>query len=244
MKQAILPSMLVLLAALNGVTASPTGAMLCPADIPAVGGSHLLESSTITTGTLDEGGFQLSLAYLGEAVILTSDVANEFTAGQDYTLTLTATSDEKPIRGFLIRLGSSAETAVDTIDALMPVEADANAQIAETVCVANENVGGVTHIDNLDKSSVSVTLNLDTPANNLPMDVTVVVRNRDGVSEYYFQHYSVTAVAGEGGSVTTSDGEAATTTDATAESTSSSSPGAKMVLGMILAVGSAVATLL
>ena len=104
--------------------------------------------------------------------------------GVDNSLVLAGTS---AFRGFLLRLGS---TGPSTFDALSG-GSDSNVQVA-TVC---DDVGGVCHNSNSDKRSITANLKMAESSNDMPLDVTVVVLNTGGVSEYYYTAYTISAQA-------------------------------------------------
>jgi len=105
--------------------------------------------------------------------------------GVDNSLVLAGTS---AFRGFLLRLGTGSSTA-STLDSLSG--SDSNVQVA-TVC---NDVGGVCHNSNSDKSSITANLNMAESSNDMPLDVTVVVVYSGGASEYYYTSYTISAQA-------------------------------------------------
>ncbi|CAB9503680.1 expressed unknown protein [Seminavis robusta] len=188
----------------NAVVALPTGASACPAGEAAVGGSHLGKSEQ-TNGPLSENAAQLKVLLNGN--VLSPDTPVDVPIGVDHTLELMG---EAPFRGFLFRLGGGGNAgnntlAIDTTEALRVADGDAGSiKVAKTVCVANENVGGLTHIDNVDKTSVKGLLKITEEAGSLPLDVTVVVRNQGTVSDYAYSQFTLNAV--EGGAMETTNG--------------------------------------
>ena len=63
-----------------------------------------------------------------------------------------------------------------------------------THCVDIENVGGVTHTDSNDKTKVTAILQMDEPALDMIMDITVVIANTGETSEFYHTLLSLHAV--------------------------------------------------
>ncbi len=163
--------------------AYPYGAGSCAAGNNAIGGSHL--SRSIVTGSLDQGGFFVSL---GGAKLVAGSTSS-FTINTDTPLTITGTL--KTYRGFIARLGGTG--GVSTVTALSG-GSSSDIQVAFP-CTGGEGVGGVTHTNNNDKSAITATLNLGAAASGMPLDVTVVVRNNRGVSEYYFSSFTLNAVS-------------------------------------------------
>ena len=150
-----------------------TGAGGCSAGNNAVQGSHL---SNPTTGSLGVGGFTVSLS----GTTLVEGALSVFPINTDAELIISGGA----FRGFLARLG---ETGVETDIAFSFTSADVQKAAA---CV---DVGGVTHTSNSDKTSISAILNMATVAASMPLDVTVVVQNSDGVSKYYYSQFLLTA---------------------------------------------------
>jgi hypothetical protein len=188
-----------------------TGAGSCAEGADAVQSVHLIRG-TVTTGSLADGGFSVSLA----GAKLDENAPSSFAVGTDNKLTVTGS---KTFRGFLIRLG---DTGVMTDSAL---SATGNDMQVSSLCTLAEGVGGVTHTSNTDKRNVTATLNLDSPATRMPLDVTIVVEN-DGItdrSEFYHTRFLVTAnVSLEAGSA---DAPASPAASAPVDSPSAASPG-------------------
>jgi hypothetical protein len=172
------PVILIIAAVLcNSVNAFPNGAAGCNPDMPAVEGAHLSQPTT-TSGILADGGFTVSL----DGVPLTVGATSTFPLNTDTALTISGSA--KTFRGFLMRLG---ETEAQTDGAFTVTGTDIkNAD----VCF---DVGGVTHTSNDDKTTVTATLNLDAIASDMPLDVTIVVQNSDGISDYYYSQFLLTA---------------------------------------------------
>ena len=220
----LLPLASLLFQTNHHVTALPTGAAACPANVAAVQGSHISTTRTITTGTLRDGNLQMTLVAPGTETPLSLDSPTDFAINQDYTLQLKTT--DNTFRGFLFRLGppavvveeeteepvngtttatattSSMEDAdvVETQESLrVSTDDDVNVQLARTVCITNEQVGGLTHANSLEKQTATGILRMDEIAAGLVLDVTVVVRNQGTESEYYYTQYTLNAVEGING---------------------------------------------
>ncbi|CAB9524387.1 expressed unknown protein [Seminavis robusta] len=123
----------------------------------------------------------------------------DFTVGQDHTLTLRKMDDAaKSFRGFLFRLGPPPdEPDIDTTDAL--TRTTSNTTVAFDQCIMGEGVGGLGHTNALLKESVSGILRMERVARGMPLDVTVVIQNYGGLSEYYYQQFIINAVQGDTG---------------------------------------------
>lgn len=67
-------------------------------------------------------------------------------------------------------------------------------KVEETHCVDIENVGGVTHTNNNDKTKVTAILQMDEPALDMIMDITVVIANTGETSEFYHTLLTLHAV--------------------------------------------------
>lgn len=174
--------------ALSGKMASalPTGAGGCDAG-DAVGGTHL-NRDQLETGTLAENGFEVRL----DGELLIPEEPFDFSVGDDHTIQLTATFDGTFFRGFLIRL--EGDIFVDTTQALIPPAENGEIQQSE-LCIDDQDVGGLTHTNRADKTSISGILNLDLEAQDLQMDVTMVVQNVQAISEWYYAGYTLNAVS-------------------------------------------------
>ncbi|GKY90714.1 hypothetical protein MPSEU_000044800 [Mayamaea pseudoterrestris] len=173
-------------------TAFPTGAGGCSGGGAAVQGEHLDGSKDLTSGSLEEAGFQVLLD--GTQLSESDDFVIE--VGKDAVLTLVATGGT-PFKGVLMRVEASDVDVQDTA-ALTPSDNVQNAG----VCAAP--VGGVTHFNNDEKTSASATLRFDT-ATDVTLDVTVVVANDDSESIFYYQGFTG-AAAGDAGASPGDDG--------------------------------------
>jgi hypothetical protein len=161
------------------VIAFPSGAGSCASGVDSVQGVHLTRT-TVTTGSLEDGGFSVALS---EATLV-AGTTSSFTISTDNNLIITGT---KTFRGFLMRLG---ETDTATVDAF--TAAGSEIQVS-SLCTGSEGVGGVTHTSASDKSSVTAILNLDASAAAMPLDVIIVVSNSDAESEFYYTRFLLTA---------------------------------------------------
>lgn len=182
----------LLFLAVYSVSAFPGGVGGCVGGRAAVEGAHLATSARIT-GSI--GNVRLQMV-LDDQFALRGATTMDFTVGGNHTLTLRMIDDTATaFRGFLFRLGTPLDnTAFDTTDALQRTTSDTS--VAFEHCVINQGVGGLSHANANVKESVSGILRLDEPANNMPLDVTVVIQNRNGLSEFYYQRFFLNAVTG------------------------------------------------
>ena len=182
----------LLLLTVHQISAFPGGVGGCAGGRAAVEGAHLATSARIT-GTI--GNVRLQMV-LDDQFVLRSANTMDFTVGGNHTLTLRMMDDTATaFRGFLFRLGKPLDNAAfDTTDAFRRTTRDTS--VAFEHCVINEGVGGLSHANANVKESVSGILRLDEPANNMPLDVTVVIQNRNGLSEFYYQRFFLNAVTG------------------------------------------------
>ena len=167
------------------VLAFSNGAGGCTAGNTAVQSIHLTQS--IKTGSLATGGFSVTLGITK----LVAGVPSTFPINTATSLTIAGT---KSFKGFLMRLG---EVGGVQTDAAFSVVTSGGIQIS-TKCTGVEGVGGVTHTSSALKSKATATLKVASAAASMPLDVTVVVVNTGGVSEYYYSQFKVSA----GGSTT------------------------------------------
>lgn len=168
-------TLLLLIVALlcKSATSSPVGASSCPANTAAVGGSHLTNAKK---GTLAAGGFTVRVGGVtlpagGTAVFKTSS-----------TITVTG---NKQFKGFLIRLGEIGNVSTDT------ALSTSSGGISSACRTAG--VGGVTHTSSSLKRSVTATVRMTKAAVKMPLDITIVVINAGGKSEYYYSKYFLTS---------------------------------------------------
>jgi hypothetical protein len=176
-----LVNLLFMLAVLcPSVNAFPYGAGSCNAGNKAAsGGPHMV--GTITTGTLAKGGFSVKLG----ATTLSPTVTSSFTVNTATTLTITGT---KSFKGFIMRLGEVGGVQTDT------ALSGTGAVQVSSLCTGVAGVGGVTHTSKTAKTSVSASLKLKAAASSMPLDVTIVVQADNGVSEYYYSQFKISAI--------------------------------------------------
>jgi hypothetical protein len=153
----------------------PSGAGGCVTGEPSVSGPHVPSASGDLT--LSGNGIEVSV----DGTVLDPDTPLSISAGEEHVITITATG-ATPFRGYLMALSTSAGT--DLSAALAP-EDDAAGQAA-SVCAAP--LFGITHTSNADKTEVSSVFSLDEET-ELILDVTVVIVNSGGVSEYGYGGY-------------------------------------------------------
>jgi hypothetical protein len=189
-RSALFALLTLLLGAFSSIVhASPTGASGCVGGAAAVGNAHL-NVANVKEGTLDDGGIIFTIG----DYVLANGSAVQLPVGQNLTWQLNAT--KKQMRGFLVRAEDlSDDNAVDTTVAFMePQRPRDGFKVAETVCIATYSVGGVTHVGNKKKKSVSGVFRMDEVVDELQLDVTVVIKNRDNSSVFYYSGFVVSMV--------------------------------------------------
>lgn len=192
-------------------SAFPTGAGACPSHRPAVGGGHLTDPKN---GTLEDGSVQV---FVDEDRMRPN---REYTVwiGATTELLIRAPLSGKGIKGFLIRLGQEETKVLDSNNnatatvnkdghsayydlttALQPPPPDdvnphaLNLIQAEDTYCADANAAGLTHTDNTAQFIIKGELRLEVPLEHLRLDVTVVVENDGGSSEFYYTQYQLKA---------------------------------------------------
>jgi len=167
------------------IHAFPSQAGSCRSNGDALGGAHFYNSQ-VGGGPLSDHGLELRL----DGKKLASESFSQITAGTKHSLELVATSSGKTFRGFLMRIES---LDIDTTEVLS-VPSNANEIQVPSLCVNNEGVGGLTHTGPQDKTRVQGFLQVDDLALlDMFLEVTVVVQNSVGVSEWYFSEYTFEA---------------------------------------------------
>ena len=184
---ALLIAVTALLNIRSYIHAFPSQAGSCEARGKALGGPHLFNTK-VGGGPLSDHGLELHL----NDKKLQQGISNRIDLGTRHSLQLVATSSGKAFRGFLMRLESPD---IDTTEALsVPANAN-NIQVSEMMCVNIEGVGGLTHTGHDDKTRVKGFLQIDEPAWDLYLEVTVVVQNSGGISEWYYSEYILEATS-------------------------------------------------
>lgn len=160
------------------VAAFPSGAGGCSAGNKAVAGSHL--SNAKTTGSLASAGLSISVG--GKTLVAGSTT----TFPINTNTVVKINSKNKSFKGFLVRLGETGGVSTDSAWSVS----------SSTVKKASActSVGGVTHTSSSAKTSVSATLKLTKAATKMPLDVTIVISNGNGQSEYYYSRYFLTSM--------------------------------------------------
>jgi hypothetical protein len=171
-------------------TALPTGAVGCEGGTAAVSGLHTTQA-TVLTGPLsqDDIEFQINGVPLQEGVPFQIDIG----ADNQWRLVTAGTF----FRGFLVRL----DRGDGNVDTRASLDSTTNTgKLAEEACQSSYLVGGVTHNSNSLKNMEEGVLNVDLPSQNMPLDVTVVIQNRNDVSIYYYSGFIIHAIVPESGS--------------------------------------------
>jgi len=166
-----------------GVHALPTGAVSCEEGKAAVNGLHL-QQTTVLTGPLAQDNIEFQI----NGVALQPGVPFDIELGVDYKWKLLTAGTF--FRGFLIRLGNGD----DQVDTRQSLATDSNtAKVAQTACVDAFMVGGITHSSNVLKNLEEGVLRVHLPSQNMPLDITVVIQNRNSYSIYYYSGFTIHA---------------------------------------------------
>ena len=192
-------------------TALPTGAAGCAAGQAAVGGSHL-EADDIQQGPLSSRDIKVFI----NGVELDPNTEFDVPIGVNHVWKVSMPPDSEGFRGYLLRL-DGGDDELDTTEALTNIPGMGGTVQVANVCVETEGVGGVTHNSRVRKKDVEGRLRLDETGSNLNLDVTVVLNNRNGLSQFYYSHFILNAVEAE----EEEEEEETATTTPTSESTSS-----------------------
>eukprot|EP00980_Cylindrotheca_fusiformis_P029829 scaffold23911_cov127-Cylindrotheca_fusiformis.AAC.9 len=134
--------------------------------------------------------------------VLDPSLETDFETQKDHNLTLIAEGSE--FAGFLIRMESP--DGIRTIDSILPVEtldpstnetSTMGAKVA-SICKQAYFVAGVCHDSPMRKTSVKLNLNMGSAAQDLVMDVSVVVQASisQNISHWYFSNYTLNAISG------------------------------------------------
>lgn len=156
-------------------SAFSTGAGQCLVGAPSVGGSHL--AGNTTTGTLESGGFQV---FVRNTEMIDGGLATLAPAGFTYDLVV---AGSRPFKGVTIVVTDVYRSSSLGDVVLIPGD---NLQIAANC----PDQLAVTHKNASPKDSVSVDLGSDEEV-VAGIDVTVVVENTSGVSEYYHTNFRI-----------------------------------------------------
>lgn len=172
---------------MEAVHAFPTQAGSCAARGNALGGLHWYNMQA-GGGPLSDYGLELRI----DGTSLSPGGFKQISVGTRHSIELVSIIPSNTFRGFLMRLESPD---VDTVEALSVPANVNNIQISKLMCVNIEGVGGLTHTGREDKNRVKGFLQVDEQAWDLYLEVTVVVQNSLGISEWYYSEYTFEAVS-------------------------------------------------
>jgi hypothetical protein len=162
----------------RAVSAYSNGAGRCAAGgIAAVGGTHL-EVESITTGSLADGGYTVTVA--GAAAFDSVTIPN---VGIPFNVEISGPT----FKGALIFVG-------DQPDSIIAPGTDMTLATGGLGCAGTASV---THISASPKSIALATLTVDAPISTF-LDLNIVVNNSGGISTYYYSRIALNVV-GEGG---------------------------------------------
>lgn len=237
----------------SSVYAYPYAAGQCPAGELAVSNAAHIQgkpSENVLTGTLEEGGLELLLN--GQVLLHWADMdsstfgyytVSSSSSTNTTTNTLELRSTENTVgggfKGFLIRLGPppGVPNSVDLREVLYPdmeEEEDEdgtitseNVQLATATCVEQQQVAGLTHRNSNIKTSVMGIMEINTPVEELSLDVTVVLYNNATAAAHYYSNYRLrpeTSSSTGGGDDTTTSTPTTTDTEMTNNNAPSIAP--------------------
>jgi hypothetical protein len=174
-------SIFILVYLTASIEAWPTGAGHCDSKVPT---SFKSSHGSTGSGGLESGDVTLSSTSGTSTESSNLNELGTLDVGTEYTLTIENAGGE-PYKGFLVRV--SDKSGAD-VSGLVRTKTD-DAQI---LSLCESNVAGITHTDNDLKSGVSMTLQLNAPA-QLLVEVTVVTANNVNVTDaYYYSEYEFT----------------------------------------------------
>jgi hypothetical protein len=184
------------------VSAYPGGAGGCTNFGAAVGAPHRDKPVTIH-GTLEQGFVTVTLEPIETSAANTTQSSQEkimhlspggvilLDLDQEYRLCVNRV--DSGFKGVLIRWGGGTR-GTDTVDIF---ESYDKSQVLESFYCYDAKVGGLTHRNNDIKYQVCADIApFSEVAISMPLDVTVVVRNAIGVSEFHYSRFYLNAGAG------------------------------------------------
>ncbi len=177
-------SLAVLFTSIPSSLAYYFGAGGCVAGAAGIGPPHLKAvaptfNTQIVTGSLAVGGFKVSI----DGVALKPGAVTKVAVKKSHTISVKAAAS-KIFRGFNFRLGITTAT-------LVPFSKDV-ANIQPNYLCPSKHAVGLTHLNNNTKTVASGKLTVTSKASNVPLDVLIVVQNRNKKSIYYYSGYKLT----------------------------------------------------
>ena len=142
-------------------------------------------------GTLPDFGLRVVVSETGsiaDGKALSTETNNLLKVGTEYTMFLDQTNPNarENFRGFLFRTESTSGT--DLLASLTPI----NDELSQRADQCDPEVGGVTHTFTAREqtlSRISATLEFDEAEDGILLDVTAVISNRNGISEFYWSPF-------------------------------------------------------
>lgn len=179
--------------------ALPNGVVGCGAGTEALAFNDNIHATLIQVGGGPLSDFNLTMTLNDQ--VLDPNVPSDFEIQKDHNLTLTAVGDQ--FAGFLVRMESP--DGVRTVDSILPIETfDPITNATSTggakeayMCKQAYFVAGVCHDSQAKKSTVELNLNMESVAENLVLDVSVVIKTNidENISQWYFTSYRLNAVS-------------------------------------------------
>jgi hypothetical protein len=188
MKSSLGRALIVVTTIVNLVVALPNGNIPQCAQVvggPAVRGNHVNATlRTITNGTLADGGFSVLI----DDVALNPASTRTIEPTKNYSLSVRAGTG-RSFKGIFVLL--SVPTGSDMSAALQPLS-----PYQRTPSCSGTGIAGLSHTEASLKTAFGSILSLDIARPAIFLDVTIVVNSNNAAgSNYYYQRYSLAAVA-------------------------------------------------
>mmetsp|Transcript_50045 Transcript_50045/g.121252 ORF Transcript_50045/g.121252 Transcript_50045/m.121252 type:complete len:285 (+) Transcript_50045:169-1023(+) len=169
----------------------PNGAGGCVGGGPAVGGTHIISAPS---GSLKDGNITVTV---GETLLETGQSPITMVADGDTKTSVSVSGGPKGVfKGVLVRFEVPVRSGSDEFFEDFS-SVDRNVKDAAETCLNSFTslVFGYTHNNSNDKEFVvaNYTVGLDDDTSGT-LDVTVVIQNSGGVSEYYYSGYDVSFI--------------------------------------------------
>jgi hypothetical protein len=178
------------------VDAYPNGAGSCIGGMAAVGGYHLEkndpntgDSRSVLFGALSDGQVTVVISSKDtNDITLVENEQSTFQTQTDYSITVVTTRDPG-YKGILIRF-SNADNTIDVPNDIILVPIDDSLLQLASECTSETNAIGITHVNNIEKLSVSSSMYFNAPG-QVTIDVTIVGVNDNVASVYGYTGYTI-----------------------------------------------------
>ena len=173
---------LLAISSIHQTAASPSGASHCATGTASMANNmHGLDGG----GSLADGNYSLDLSIEDDdttATPLSTSIDTLITGSGAHVLILKSTDTAK-FRGFLFRLSAKNDQLVNA-NSFLALHSSSTA-FARTMSICDPLVGGLTHINNMDKDEIKITLQHNDNV-DLILEVTVVEKNKPSGSNLWF----------------------------------------------------------